>query len=101
MGILWNVWNGRLRNSADRRNVSFTLFLIVIVLPFARGLKQIELEDFSEINIFVSSNNVGKTSVLVTMGLSGLFDDAQLLIQTLILRYQQISIDLMKDMFGD
>lgn len=64
-----------------------------------RGLEQIELQDFSDINIFVGANNVGKTSVLEAMVLSGLFDDAQLLIQTLVSRYQRISIDFIKDLF--
>lgn len=66
-----------------------------------RGLKKVELKDFADINIFVGKNNAGKTSVLEAMILSGLFDDGELLIQTLISRYQQISIEFLKDLFFD
>lgn len=66
-----------------------------------RGLKETEFKDFSDINILVGENNVGKTSVLEALILSGLFDEGELLIQTLISRYQQISLELVKDMFED
>jgi AAA15 family ATPase/GTPase len=66
-----------------------------------RGLREAELQNFADVNVFVGMNNAGKTSVLEAMILSGLFDDGDLLIQTLVSRYQQISIDLIKDMFAD
>lgn len=66
-----------------------------------RGLQDIKLEDFADVNIFVGMNNAGKTSVLEAMILSGLFDDGDLLIQTLVSRYQQVSIELVKDLFTD
>lgn len=64
-----------------------------------RGLKDVEFHDFSDVNIFVGKNNAGKTSVLEAMILSGLFDDGKLLIQTIVSRYQQISMDFIKTMF--
>lgn len=64
-----------------------------------RGIKDINLEGFTNTNIFVGKNNSGKTSLLEAMILSGLFDDAQLLVRTLISRYQEVSIDQIESMF--
>ena len=66
-----------------------------------RGLNKVTLQNLSDINILVGINNVGKTSVLEALAFSGLFDDGELLIQTLVSRYQQISVDFIKDMFSD
>lgn len=64
-----------------------------------RGIRDINLEGFTNTNIFVGKNNSGKTSLLEAMILSGLFDDAQLLVRTLISRYQKVSIDQIESMF--
>lgn len=66
-----------------------------------RGMENVELKDFANINMIVGMNNAGKTSVMEAIILSGLFDDGELLIQTLISRYQQVSIDLIKDLFSE
>jgi len=65
-----------------------------------RGMDKVELKDFANINMIVGMNNAGKTSVMEAIILSGLFDDGELLVQTLISRYQQVSIDLIKDLFS-
>lgn len=64
-----------------------------------RGLKDITFNDLKNINVFVGQNNSGKTSVLEALILSGLFDDVDLLVDTLASRYQIFSVDLFKSMF--
>lgn len=64
-----------------------------------RGLKEVQLEKFTDINVFVGKNNSGKTSLLEAMVLSGLFDNAQQMITTLVSRYQKVSIDRVSTMF--
>lgn len=65
-----------------------------------RGIKDIELEEFTDINIFVGKNNSGKTSLLEAIVLSGLHDDnVQQLINTLVSRYQKMNIDRIGAMF--
>jgi len=65
-----------------------------------RGLQEVMLSGFSDINIFVGMNNAGKTSALESIILSGILNDEELLVQMLISRYQQMSIEFLKDMFA-
>lgn len=64
-----------------------------------RGLKEVSLDKFTDINVFVGKNNSGKTSLLEAMVLSGLFDNAEQMIITLASRYQKVSIDRVNTMF--
>ena len=56
-----------------------------------RGIESLNLEGLNKINIFVGPNNCGKTSILEAIILSGLFDDVDLLVDTLISRYHGFS----------
>ena len=56
-----------------------------------RGLHGLRLEELNKINVFVGPNNCGKTSILEAIILSGLFDDVDLLVDTLISRYHGFS----------
>ena len=52
-----------------------------------RGLNRLELKYLNKINVFAGPNNCGKTSILEAVILSGLFDDVDLLVDTLVSRY--------------
>lgn len=64
-----------------------------------RGLRQLKLDELKAINIFVGPNNCGKTSILESIILSGLFDDVDLLIDTLISRYHGFSTEYFESFF--
>lgn len=64
-----------------------------------RGLKDLELNDLKKVNIFIGSNNCGKTSILEAIILSGLFDDLGLLLDALVSRYHGFSMDLLESLF--
>lgn len=65
-----------------------------------RGLQNLTLKDLNKINIFVGPNNCGKTSILEAIILSGLFDDVDLLIDTLISRYHGFSPEYFESIFS-
>lgn len=65
-----------------------------------RGLEGLALKDLNKINIFVGPNNCGKTSVLEAIILSGLFDDVDLLVDTLISRYHGFSPEYFESLFS-
>lgn len=64
-----------------------------------RGLGGLTLEELNKINIFVGPNNCGKTSILEAIILSGLFDDVDLLVDTLISRYHGFSPEYFESIF--
>lgn len=64
-----------------------------------RGLKNLELDNLKKANIFVGSNNCGKTSILEAIILSGLFDDVELLLDALVSRHHGFSMDLLESLF--
>lgn len=64
-----------------------------------RGLEQVNIGEFGKVNVFVGANNSGKTSILEAIMLSGLFRDAELLIEILSSRYPRMNIDMIKAMF--
>ncbi|MEY8338823.1 AAA family ATPase [Lachnospiraceae bacterium 62-35] len=65
-----------------------------------RGLQNLALEHLNKINIFVGPNNCGKTSILEAVILSGLFDDVDLLVDTLISRYHGFSPEHFESLFS-
>ena len=64
-----------------------------------RGLENLELNDLKKVNIFVGPNNCGKTSILETIILSSLFDNVELLMDSLVSRYHGFSIELLESLF--
>ncbi len=64
-----------------------------------RGIESLNLEGLNKINIFVGPNNCGKTSILEAIILSGLFDDVDLLVDTLISRYHGFSPEHFESIF--
>lgn len=64
-----------------------------------RGLQNLTLKDLNKINVFVGPNNCGKTSILEAIILSGLFDDVDLLADTLKSRYHNFSPEYFKSLF--
>lgn len=64
-----------------------------------RGLQNLTLKDLNKINVFVGPNNCGKTSILEAIILSGLFDDVDLLIDTLTSRYHGFSPKYFESLF--
>lgn len=64
-----------------------------------RGLQNLSLKDLNKINVFVGPNNCGKTSILEAIILSGLFDDVDLLADTLKSRYHSFSPEYFKSLF--
>lgn len=64
-----------------------------------RGLQGLILKDLNKINVFVGPNNCGKTSILEAIILSGLFDDVDLLADTLKSRYHNFSPEYFKSLF--
>ncbi len=64
-----------------------------------RGILNANFKDLKRVNVFVGPNNCGKTSILEAIILSGLFDDVDLLVDTLISRYQYFTADFFKAMF--
>ena len=64
-----------------------------------RGLNRLELKDLNKINVFAGPNNCGKTSILEAVILSGLFDDVDLLVDTLVSRYHGFSPEYFDSLF--
>lgn len=64
-----------------------------------RGLQNLALKDLNRINVFVGPNNCGKTSILEAIILSGMFDDVDLLVDTLKSRYHNFSPEYFKSLF--
>lgn len=64
-----------------------------------RGLHTLELRDLQNINIFVGPNNCGKTSILEAIILSGLFEDVDLLVNTLVSRYHGFNAEYFESIF--
>lgn len=64
-----------------------------------RGLQNLALKDLNKINVFVGPNNCGKTSILEAFILSGLFDDVDLLADTLKSRYHNFSPEYFRSLF--
>lgn len=64
-----------------------------------RGLQDLEFTNLKKINILVGPNNCGKTSLLEAIILSGLFDDIDLLVDTLVSRYHGLSTEYFESMF--
>lgn len=64
-----------------------------------RGIQGLTLEELNKINIFVGPNNCGKTSILEAIILSGLFDDVDLLVDTLVSRYHGFSPEYFESIF--
>ncbi|MCI9389837.1 MAG: AAA family ATPase [Lachnospiraceae bacterium] len=65
-----------------------------------RGLEKLSLENLNKINVFVGPNNCGKTSILESIILSGLFDDVDLLVDTLLSRYHGFSPEYFGSLFS-
>lgn len=65
-----------------------------------RGLQNLTLQDLNKINVFVGPNNCGKTSILEAIILSGLFDDVDLLVDTLTARYPGFSPEYFESLFS-
>lgn len=64
-----------------------------------RGLKELEIKELKKTNIFVGPNNCGKTSILEAIILSGLFENAELLIDALVARYHDFIPELFEALF--
>lgn len=64
-----------------------------------RGIEGLELNDLRKINVFVGPNNCGKTSILEAIILSGLFEDIDLLVDTLVSRYHGFSTEYFESLF--
>lgn len=64
-----------------------------------RGIKDLELRKLKKVNAFVGPNNCGKTSILEAIILSGLFNDAELLMDALISRYHKFAPELFESLF--
>lgn len=78
-------------------------FRIIMIRDFTinsyRGLQKLALKDLNKINVFVGPNNCGKTSILEAVILSGLFDDVDLLVDTLVSRYHGFSPEYFESLF--
>lgn len=66
-----------------------------------RKLQNISFNDLKRINIFAGSNNSGKTSVLESIVMMGIYDNVNLIMNTLFSRYNGLSIDMIKSMFDN
>ncbi len=64
-----------------------------------RGIRNLELNDFTDLNIFVGKNNSGKTSLMEAMVLSGICGNVEQFLATLISRYPKLNIDRIGTMF--
>ena len=64
-----------------------------------RGLKELEINELKKVNVFVGPNNCGKTSILEAIILSGLFDNAELLVDALVARYHDFAPELFEALF--
>lgn len=64
-----------------------------------RGIENLELDDLKNVNIFVGPNNCGKTSILEAIILSGVFEDVDLLVDTLVSRYHGFSTEYFESLF--
>lgn len=64
-----------------------------------RGLNGLELSELKNVNIIVGPNNCGKTSILESIILSGIFEDIDLLMNTLIARYHRFSTEYFETIF--
>lgn len=64
-----------------------------------RGLQNLELNELKDINIIVGPNNCGKTSILESIILSGLFEDVDLLVNTLVSRYHGFNTEYFESIF--
>lgn len=64
-----------------------------------RGLQSLELSELENINIFVGPNNCGKTSILEAIILSGIFENVDLLMDTLVSRYHGFNTEHFESLF--
>lgn len=64
-----------------------------------RGLTDLHLDELRKVNVFVGSNNSGKTSILEAIILSGLFEDVDLLVDALISRYHGFLTEYFESLF--
>lgn len=64
-----------------------------------RGLQALELAELENINIFVGPNNCGKTSILEAIVLSGVFENVELLVETLVSRYHGFNTEYFESLF--
>ena len=64
-----------------------------------RGLEELEINKLKKVNVFVGPNNCGKTSILEAIILSGLFDNAELLVDALVARYHDFTPGLFEALF--
>ena len=70
-----------------------------LVINDYRGIAGLHLEELKNVNVFVGPNNCGKTSILEAIIFSGLFDDVELLVNTLVSRYHGFSTQYFESLF--
>lgn len=66
-----------------------------------RGLKELEIKELKNINVFVGPNNCGKTSILEAIILSVLFEKTEPLMDILLSRYHDFSPELFVALFPE